>query len=210
MAIAADTMLSNRYSVADLCITNQSLSEPNLPSDQNTLGNLEVLAGVLDELEAVIGPFQILSGFRTKELQIKLKEGGNPTAKTLSFHEVGRAVDIFPTTMDLATAFGLILADENLKNKFAEISIKESQNALHLSVNVPGDVREPKILGLNDEGTSYVRLTQEQIQSYVEPILAAAQEATAFVARNPVPTFAVLAGVAILAFLLMSGDKKRA
>ena len=82
------TMLSQNFSLGDLVVTEQILQNPNLPSTQEHMDNLTTLAQTLDEMMSQIGPFQILSGFRTQELQQALKEGGNPTSPGTSFHEV--------------------------------------------------------------------------------------------------------------------------
>ena len=103
MAFDSNMVLSSNYNLADLCVTSQILMQPNIPSDQSTINNLIVTADVLEQLTSTIGPFSVLSGFRTKELQQVLGEAGNPVAQGLSFHEVGRAVDIYPTTMALST-----------------------------------------------------------------------------------------------------------
>lgn len=171
MFYTEDTRLSASYTLEDLTKTSQVLALPNLPllTEKWILDNLVFLADRLEELGSVVGPFVIISGYRTGELQQKLAESGEPTGSgsTKSFHEVGRAVDLYPTTMGIAEFFGKLLANENLRLQFAEISIKPSQNALHLAINVPGDVRAPKISGLNSQNV-YQRLSAEEIQKYVE------------------------------------------
>ena len=149
------TMLSQNFSLGDLVVTEQILQNPNLPSTQEHMDNLTTLAQTLDEMMSQIGPFQILSGFRTQELQQALKEGGNPTSPGTSFHEVGRSIDFYPTTMPVGEYFARLLANEGLKAKFAEIAYKPAQNAIHVAVNVPGDTRVTKILKLNSETNSY-------------------------------------------------------
>lgn len=166
-----DTRLSNSYILGDLTKTSQILALPNSPDDQTEkwiFANLILLAQVLEYLEQQIGPFVIISGFRTAELQAALKNEGAPVGSgtTKSFHEVGRAVDIYPSTMSIDDYFGKMLANEEIRTMFAEISIKPSQNSLHLAINVPGDARAPKILGLNSEN-KYVNLTSAEIQNYI-------------------------------------------
>lgn len=162
-----DTKLSASYTLEDLTKTNQVLALPNLPTEKWIMDNLAVLADTLEFLTSSVGPFVIISGFRTEELQNALKSSGEPTGSGKSFHEVGRAVDIYPTTMDITEFFGRILANPDVRYRFAEISIKPSQNALHLAVNVPSDTRFPKILALN-ASNQYAKLTETEIQHYVE------------------------------------------
>lgn len=161
-----DQKLSSMFTVGDLTVTTKVLALPNLPTQKFEFDNLVILADVLQYIHLKIGPFVIISGYRTAELQRALEAAGEPVSKTKSFHEVGRAADIYPANQDLAEFFGRILADEYLRRQFSEISIKPSQGAIHLAVNVPGDVRTPRILTLN-ANKQYVPMTEEQIESYV-------------------------------------------
>lgn len=176
--------LSNQFILRDLTLTNQSLTMPNLPTTPYDFDNLKLLAQTLEYLQANIGPFQILSAYRTKELQDKLTAEGEPTGSGVkSFHEVGRGVDIYPTTMSIDEYFGRILANPDLKDQFAEIAIKPSQNALHLAINVPGDVRTPKVTGLNPLGV-YARLSVDEITAYIAPFMDSVEDAYDYAAAE--------------------------
>jgi hypothetical protein len=141
-------MLSAHFSVKDLCLTSKALSQSNYPTTQTEFDNLTYTADALEMLESHIGPLKLLSGFRTKELQLALAAAGDPVAKGTSYHELGLGVDITPTTMPLAEYFGRILADESIKGLFIEIAIKPAQNAIHLGVRLPAESRNAKISGL--------------------------------------------------------------
>lgn len=171
-----NAQVSPRYTLANLSPTNQQLSEPNLPSESYMFDNLQTSAPILEYLDQQIGPFLLLSGFRTKELQNKLSSQGEPTSLGTSFHEVGRGFDISPTTMTPDEFFGKMLADPDIKSMFAEIAIKPSQHAIHFGTNIPGDTRETKVLGLN-ENDIYAKLSLDQLARYVEPILGSASAA---------------------------------
>lgn len=207
-----NAMLSTHYSLGDLIATTKPLSQPNFPSDSSHYDNLVLMADMLERLDTEVGPFVLLSGYRTKELQDILTAAGEPTSKGLSFHEIGRGVDVSPTGMTPAEYFGRILANEDLKNQFAEIAIKPSQNALHLAINVPGDMRDPKITGLNAEG-SYVKLSLDQITDYIAPYMASTEDAVNYaeaqlVTMNKTPLIiAAIGGLGLAAWLLMG--KKR-
>lgn len=210
-----NAQLSPNYNLGDLTVTNQSLSYPNLPDSTAQFENLTFLADVLEELNAKIGAFRIPSAFRTKELQDKLTAEGQPTSEKTSFHELGRGVDIIPTTMSITDYFGRILADENLKNKFVEIAIKPGQGSIHLAINVPGDVREPRVMGLNTEG-SYVRLSLDEIANYIAPFMESAQAAYDYAAaqlvtynRTPLILGMVAAFGGVLYIALGSGSRIR-
>jgi hypothetical protein len=186
--------LSAHYTLGQFVVTNQPLSQPNLPTEIAHYDNLVLLADMKERLDQYIGPSNIVSAYRTKELQEALRASGEPTASGKSFHELGRAFDIYPSNMSIADFFGKILASP-LRSEFAEIAIKPAQNALHLSINVPGDVREPKVTGLNSQG-SYVRLTADEIASYIQPFVenveAAYEEAKSLVTYNKAPLYAAL------------------
>jgi hypothetical protein len=208
-----NAMLSTHYSLGDLIATTKQLSQPNFPSDSSHYDNLVLLADMLERLDTQVGPFTLLSGYRTKELQNILTAAGEPTSKGLSFHEIGRAVDISPTTMTIAEYFGQILANEDLKNQFAEIAIKPSQNALHLSINVPGDVRDPKVTGLDSSGT-YAALSVDDVANYIAPYMASATDAFNYAETQVVNTgvspmmIGVGLAVALGAFMLLGKSKR--
>ena len=207
--------LSPHYRLKNLTITNQSLSQPNEPTTNDHLNNLIITAEIMEMLESRVGPFTIISGYRTKELQDKLSSAGEPTSATLSFHEIGRAIDIYPTTMSLDDFFGRILADEEMKSQFAEIAVKHSQNSIHLSTNVPGDIRTPKVMGLNEAGI-YARLNLDEIASYIAPFMASIDDAYDYAAAqlvtyNRMPLILTASvGLVGATFLLLMPKKARA
>lgn len=190
--------LTQNYTLGEFLVTNQALSQPNMPSQVSHYDNLVLLAEMKEKLDYYIGKSRIVSAYRSKELQEKLRAQGEPTASGLSFHEVGRAFDLVPTEMSIADFFGMILASP-LREEFAEIAIKPSQGALHLAINVPGDVREPKITGLNQEGI-YARLGVDEIAEYIKPFLKSTEEAfdeaMRLVSYNKTPLIVTLAAAA--------------
>ena len=201
--------LSEHFTLDQFTKTNQPLSQPNMPDQIWQFENLEILADVGERLIYEIGPFDVISAFRTNELQRALASSGEPTGSgSMSFHEAGRAFDIFPRTMSITEFFGRILANEELQSLFTEIAIKPTQNTLHLAINVPGDIRSPKITALNQEGV-YAKLSLDEIASYIEPFMASAAEAYDYAAAklvtwNKTPLIlglvAALGGVLYLAF----------
>lgn len=178
-----NAMLSPQYSLKDLTATNQSLSAPNMPSEQYQFDNLITTAQGVEFLENKIGPIRILSGFRTKELQNALSAAGEPTSFGKSYHELGRAVDFAPTTMSLDEYFGKMLADEEVRSMFAEIAYKPGQGSIHAAFNVPGDVRETKVLGLNAD-KQYARLSLDEIANFIKPYMASVDEAYNYAAAK--------------------------
>lgn len=212
-AYKGSDMLSSHYSIANLSPTTKALSKPNLPSTDVEISNMAMLADTAELLERNVGPFTILSGFRTKELQSVLSSTGEPTSAGTSFHELGRAVDIYPTTMGIAEFFAKILVDEDLKNRFVEIAIKPGQNSIHLAINVPDDTRDPRVMALNADNV-YARLTVDEITSYITPYMPSPDMAYDYAAaqlvtynRTPLILTAVVA-LAGAAYLLLISRKK--
>lgn len=198
--------LSTNFTLGDLVYTTQPLSAPNLPPKGPYFDNLVFTADVLEELLTLFG-FTIVSGFRTKELQQRLIDIGEPATSKLSFHEVGRAVDIIPDGISLADAFGLILANP-IRERFAEIAFKPSQGSLHLAINVPGDIRVPKITAMN-EAQQYGALSTEAIQGYIDRAIASVGDVSAAVSAQA-PKIAVFAvGAVSLAAIYWMLMKKR-
>lgn len=165
--IEEKTKLSSKYTVGDLSATSKPVTQPNLPSTNEQLNNLKLLADALEMLERSIGPLSIISGFRTAELQNLLKSQGDPVASGKSYHEVGLGVDIYPKSMKIAEYFGRILANPSLMSRFIEVSIKPTQNTIHLAVKPLGDTRAAKVLSLTSSG--YKAMSLEEIKKYAAP-----------------------------------------
>ncbi|NJM09375.1 MAG: M15 family metallopeptidase [Bdellovibrionaceae bacterium] len=211
--IDVNMMLSSRYALKDLVATTKQLSRPNLPSDETQLENLRLLADTMDFLNSMVGPFTIISGYRTKELQDVLASSGDPVASGKSYHELGLAVDIYPTTMGLTEYFGTMLASDEVRSRFIEIAIKPGQNTLHLAVKSPYDLRDTKILGLNSEG-KYAKLTADEIAGYIAPVLGSMDAAMDYasaklVSYNRTPlilgAIATVSGALVLLFSSRKG-----
>jgi hypothetical protein len=164
------------YNLSDLCVTQTGL--PNLPQDLTTFNNLQSLAALLSGLTTDVGPFTVLSGFRTPAVQAALASSGEPVppAGKLSFHEVGLAADIAPTTMPLAQFFGMMLA-AGYQDLCAEIAYKPSQNSIHLAVAVPYKVGV--VLALDPTTNTYGPLSQDAVDSYADPYVEAGQAVAA-------------------------------
>ncbi len=175
--------LWGNYKLKDLCITNTGL--PNLPvgipgmiSEEDIFNNLQKLAALLTDLARDVGPFHLLSAYRTPEVQAALASAGEPVppAGKLSFHAVGLAADIAPTTMSLADYFGMMLA-AGYQEKTAEIGYKPSQNSIHLAVKVP--YKQGVVLALDSESGKYGPISQEQVDQFASPFLPEGSEVAA-------------------------------
>lgn len=161
-------MISSRFSLGDLIHSDTAsrLGIDNMPSDNATFTNLTQLGSVLDEIWDKIGPFDIESGYRSPALQAALAGGGDTAeaaaqAATHSFHELGMAADITPTTIPAADFFAKLISSP-LKDKLGEIALKT--NSIHLSL--PGLGKQGVVMKVTNN--QYIRMTTDEIQNLVD------------------------------------------
>ena len=156
--------LYGKYKLKDLTVTKTGL--PNLPNEAE-LKNLKWLARRLSELENQIGHFGIISAFRSYQVQNQVL-GHDPYTQVnrkKSFHEAGMAADIYPIGQTIDAFFGKMLADEDILNSWGEVSIKPSQNAIH--IGLPTDRLKGKAMIL--ENGRYRDLSASEIEFYASP-----------------------------------------
>lgn len=215
MQVNPATNLSFSYSVADLSPTKTGL--PNLPEEGSLeLRNLGWTAEMLEALKYDVGPFDVISAFRTHEVQNALTYAGEPTnPDRKSFHEAGLAVDIFPTTMTLETFYGklaaLVGSPENPGawfGRLSEIAYKPKQNSIHLALAVEGS-RQNVFLSLNSIG-KYAALTADEIADFASPFLNAVSDVAAAATSSPLRKIVLFGGIgSVLLVVLMIVTKRR-
>lgn len=121
-----DLILSKRYKVRDLTVTNTGLDNDPPEALESTLRKF---AGVLDNIYDRIGPFNISSAYRSSEVNDAVN--GSSTSR----HMEGDAADISPTTMTAEKFWGAILLDSSVKNSLGHIAYKKHQiNSIHLTL----------------------------------------------------------------------------
>lgn len=128
--------------------------------------SIQSLGRVLDALYDKIGPFRVLSGYRSAALQNALRKDTQAAASGTSFHELGLAVDLVPLSKSLNDFYGEIIGRDDIKNICGEIAIKPTQNSIHLSAATSSKVGVAMIMGPAD--FVYRRLTPEQFAQYVK------------------------------------------
>lgn len=176
-------MLSKYFSIKDLTVT--SLPGDNTPTPE-ALANLKKLAQVLDILREKVGPFKVISAYRSPANQAALKSGAQggasaSQAASKSFHSLGLAADIVPSTMTANQYFTAIAADSSLKNMLGEIAVKTNgpylnpANTLHVSVATPN---KTGVLMYVDAAGKYIRMAQDEVSQflskYKKPIIVTA------------------------------------
>lgn len=207
-----EKMLSKRFSLSDLTITDQKSG--NNP-DKTALQNLYSLAALLDLAYDNIGKFKIISAYRSQDTQDALKNSGNNQAVSKSLHTLGQAADIMPTGISAEAYMAKILASP-LREKFGQIALKKT--VLHISVPIPAKnfVGTPMLVLADGK---YYRQTEEWAKNLkdkygyaVKVLKETAEKASEVVTSNPVKTSigigALVLGVAFLA--AMSSGKRTA
>lgn len=156
LPINLDRKVSKYYTIRDLTITKTGITNFPHPED---VPNLEKLGKALDQLRDTLGPFTLHSAFRSPEVQAKVG-----STATKSFHELGLAADITPTKIPTEEYFAKIIAHPKLSELFGEKSFKPTQNAIHLSVKVPGG--PDKVMEMLSTG-KYVTLSDTKIAGLI-------------------------------------------
>lgn len=128
MAAFKDKQLTPSFKLSDLIRTDTGLE--NLPSAA-IITKLTNLAKTLENIKTTIGDFAINSVFRTQAVQDKLRSY-NAQATESSYHTLGIAADIVPTTMKSDAFFRKIANTPAIAASLGEIAVKE--NALHISL----------------------------------------------------------------------------
>lgn len=228
MAYNPEEQLTKNFKLKDFLVTETGL--PNMPTEGYMYDNIKNIAAPLYQIMYdEIGPFRILSAYRSKDVNNKVTGNYDPNRK-ISFHETGLSIDMYPTSQSIDDYFGKLLANPNYTNSLYEIALKPSQNALHLTVRPSYEKRETKIL-MMDKNDNYTAATPEQVANYAKPFLQRAGEWISSVASNfemPDMSFdldnlffsqdddgnskikmgAIAAGTGMLVFLLLLTGKK--
>jgi len=151
------------YKLKDLTVTNTGI--PNLPTSDSELNNLKWLAKVLNQLTTSLGPFTVISAYRTAAVQ-KAVAGKNFNPNSKSFHELGMAADIYPLGQTIDTYFGRLITTE-WRTKLGEIIIKPTQNSIH--IGLPTAKVQGKLMILDGK---YRLLTSAEEDHYSGPYKA--------------------------------------
>lgn len=122
--------LSKYFNVADLSGTSTGIDNRPPISLKPKLINM---AQTLDFLYDKVGPFRVVSSYRSKDVNDEV--GGSPTSR----HLAGDAADITPTTMGAEEFWANILRDDELKNSFGHIAYKKHQGNLHITLPFMSD-----------------------------------------------------------------------
>lgn len=215
----SNPQLSKYFDYAKMTVTSSGL--PNLPSAE-VLAVLRTLAQTLDVIYERVGPFRIISAFRSQDLQ-DLQRTITNQAVARSGHTGGMAIDFQPLSGDLKSYMARAYSDPVVRPLFGAFAIKN--NTIHAELPMP-NANPPKAtltpMYVGKDGL-YYRFNQTelskilsdysaQIQAHLEKVSRqvqeTAKEAAKVVGENPVKSSAVVIGLAgIVAFLMLRGRK---
>lgn len=156
--------LSKYFSLADLTKTDSGVK--NIP-DPAALENLKRFSKILDTVYDSIGPFSIVSGYRSPAVQQAIKSGSSGSASasqasTTSYHMRGIAADIAPKGQSAQQFMAKIAQTPRVKNMLGEIAVKKS--ALHISAATP---EKTGVLMYVDNAGKYIRLKADEIANLI-------------------------------------------
>jgi len=170
-----DEQLSKYFMLSDLIKTSQGTA--NFPDDA-ALANLRLLAPTLDLIIDNIGPITVTSAYRSQATQDAIKAGGAGAtsakiAVTTSYHSLGLAADIKPTTMSLEQFYVKLINSDVLKPKLGQIAYVGEEGIIHVSI--PTD-KFPSATPMQEDETTggYVRLTSDEIADWTSKYPVAA------------------------------------
>lgn len=129
MSVYPGLQLSPRFTVEDLSISDTAtrLSLNNLPPE-NLIPGMKKLANLLDEIWDKYGSFNILSGYRSPEVNSAV--GGAKGSKHMS----GTAIDLVPQNTSITEYWTNLISDMSVAPQLGEISLKPDQNSIHLTL----------------------------------------------------------------------------
>lgn len=152
----SNTQLSPKYTVGDLSKSSTAtrLGLDNTPPSEMK-DDLTDLALVIEEIEDKYGPVNILSGYRSPEVNSAV--GGSSTSK----HKNGTALDFHPTLQTVEMFWLSLISDISLADKLGEISLKKDQNAIHITLPYMRGLEYVQNSPRVKSGGSYFRITTD-------------------------------------------------
>lgn len=180
---------SKYFSLDQLTRTDTGLSNKPTSAD---VPKLERLGKVLDTIYEKIGPFKIVSGYRSPAVQQELKSSGNTQAIKQSYHMTGQAADIMPTNQSVKDFFAKITATPDVKNLFGGYAIKSS--VIHFDTDTSS---RRGVAMFVDKAGNYIRFTAASLKDFMSKNSGA-------VAGGSL----LLIGLASIAYFMMKGKNK--
>lgn len=188
--MAANTF-SKYFSLAELTRTDTGLSNTPTAADEP---KLKKLGSVMDTIYEKIGPFKIVSGYRSPAVQQQLKKSGNTQAVSTSYHSTGQAADIMPVGQSVQSFFAKITTTPSVKNLLGGYAIKT--NVIHFDTNTAARVGVAMYV---DKAGQYIRFGANELQNFISKNKTAVAVGGGAI---------ILIGAAVAAFVIMNRGRK--
>jgi len=127
-----DFQITKNFKFFEFLVTNTG--KPNRPNDEQ-IENIKKTAKAIQPIRDKVGKIQVISGYRSPEVQAALTGSGNVQVSKKSLHMEGMAADIVPQEMSAEKVFATIASDPKLYNSLGEIALKNT--CLHISIPTP-------------------------------------------------------------------------
>lgn len=160
MIYLKDEVFSRHFTLYSLTRTDQDAN--NTPTNAAYENLKWKLAPVLEEIYTKIGPFSVISAYRSPTVNSLV--GGSPT----SHHMSGLAADLDPLTMSPDEFWARIWEDRSIRSKLSELALKPTN--VHLSVKEWSSQQTKPLI---QEYGSYRKLTGSEISEIIKGELAA-------------------------------------
>lgn len=157
-------MASKYFSLKELSKTETGVV--NTPPS-TVMPKIEALGKVLDIIYERIGPFKIVSAYRSPATQTALKSGAAGAASAAqaakqSYHTTGQAADILPTTMSVQAFYTKIVQTPDVAKLMGAFAVKNT--VIHLDVDTSW---RSAVAMYVDSAGNYIRFTADGLKNFI-------------------------------------------
>lgn len=157
-------MASKYFSLKELSKTETGMV--NTPPS-TVMPKIENLGRVLDTIYERIGPFKIVSAYRSPATQTALKSGAAGAASAAqaakqSYHTTGQAADILPTTMTVQQFYTKIVQTPDVAKLMGAFAIKNT--VIHLDTDTSW---RSAVAMYVDKAGNYIRFTTDELKNFI-------------------------------------------
>lgn len=151
------TPLSEHFTLEQLCVTDQK-GVDNTPNATQVQSLKRLATEVLEPIYSAVGPFTVISAFRSPALNAKLA-GVNSQVSSTSYHMQGWAADIVPVGSKSAANFMADIIRSGVP--YGELYLKNT--AIHISL--PTDAKR-SVAGkvVNNQ---YIKFSAEDLKKFL-------------------------------------------
>lgn len=175
--------LTPHFKVSDLSKTDTGI-ENRVPEDK--YNNIHILAEALEKLYTTLGPIKIVSAYRNEDVNQAV--GGASSSR----HLYAEAADFYPTNTTPIDYWFRILGDSSLRSILGEITYKEHQGTIHVTIPYGLTKGSARIAELIGGQTIYKSITSTQETQALKERSIASIKSTAQIVSAGIPVWAGL------------------